>query len=691
MHTPKSISNDRPSKRLRLGTRSCVECRRRKVRCIFEPNSKLCKECVAHESECIPQQSIHQKKGSSGENPELQQKLESLEEMVYRLCDAMNVRAESSNCSPFEMSAADALTRLQASSSPETSLGTTPLMEKSWRAGSEGQSPPSDQIESFEDAPLLNLFQEAMLIQKRHVQADGQQQELSPNHRAKIYIKAIKALVPNSDDLELILVMTERFWPIWEDCLDLVIASEPHLIIGLASAKKFVLNSMKSESPMLVAKSTLFLALCVQQLPSSFNNQPTHLPAPPKSLLDSYMRGVVSLLSISESRPATVDSLECLTILAKLYLNMGKPRESWHCGRRAIASAVLLGLHNLDEAASDRQKAIWAHIWQLDRGLSVLLGLPSATTDSHPGVSTPPAAQPIGKQIMHDIGVIAGHIIERNQSHKTADYSITLNIDHELQQCRNRILSEWWHGLPGASVPLTAIYGLGIIKLQFYSCQKLLHLPYMLRSSIDKSYEYSRLSALDASRKVIKSYQTVRDHPELSLAVCDVMDFQAFSAAVVIVIDLLSHSSQLETHQEGISDWDLIHSVTRSLKYVSEAMECTVARQSAQLLQTLSAFQNGGYSGPENYEVIIPTFGKVRINRPKMQRSHTEVNSSYNPGNQFQPQLMTTLEFSANSFAPLGMTGDIMSEAELGIDWTSISSFDNNYDWSQTFIASTFG
>jgi len=213
----------------------------------------------------------------------------------------------------------------------------------------------------------------------------------------------------------------------------------------------------------------------------------------------------------------------------------------------------------------------------------------------------------------------------------------------------------------------------------------------MLRSSIDKSYEYSRLSALDASRKVIKSYQTVRDHPELSLAVCDVMDFQAFSAAVVIVIDLLSHSSQLETHQEGISDWDLIHSVTRSLKYVSEAMECTVARQSAQLLQTLSAFQNGGYSGPENYEVIIPTFGKVRINRPKMQRSHTEVNSSYNPGNQFQPQLMTTLEFSANSFAPLGMTGDIMSEAELGIDWTSISSFDNNYDWSQTFIASTFG
>jgi hypothetical protein len=691
MHTPKSISGDRPSKRLRLGTKSCVECRRRKVRCIFEQNSKVCKECSSHKSDCIPQQSVRaQKQGPVGDGQDVQQKLQSLEDMVHRLCEAMNVRPESPNCSPFEMSAVDALTRLRSSPLPENSLENTQLIGTSWREPSESRSLASsvDQIELFEDAPLLNLFQEAMLIQNRQTRSDRDQQTFSTDRRTNIYIKAIKALIPNTDDLELILKTTERFWPVWEDCQHLVLGSEPRMITGLTSAKSFVLNSMKSETPLLVAKSSLFLALCVQQLPANFKNQPIDLPAPPKALLDSYIRGSDGLISINESRSATVDSLECLAILVKLYINMGKPREGWYCGRRAFNSALLLGLHNADGGTSDRQKAIWAHTWQSDRQLSSLLGLPAATTDSHPGISVQLAGQDTGNRMRYDLSIIAGHIIERNQNHRTSEYSVTLNIDQELHQCRGRIPSEWWNGLPSIGTPLETIYGLSIMKMQFYSFRKMLHLPYMLKSAIDENYQYSRLAALDASREIIRAYQTVRVHPDLAISICDVFDFQAFTAAVVLSIDLLSQTSQLETHQEA-SDWGLIHDLTRSLKSVSEAMECIVAGQAAQLLKILSSFRHGSYSGPENYEVVIPMFGRVRINHPKTLRSQNEVNSLYDNGN-FQ-QFMPKFEFSTNSFAPFGMTGDIVSDAELGIDWTSILNVDTNYDWSQTFNSPVFG
>ena len=124
MQTPNSTSTDRPAKRLRLGTKSCAECRRRKVRCIFEPNTKVCKECSAHESECISQQQFVQatKKAPDGEGTDVQVKLQNLEEMVHRLCEAMNMKAESSNCSPFETSAAEALTSLSSSYLPENNL-----------------------------------------------------------------------------------------------------------------------------------------------------------------------------------------------------------------------------------------------------------------------------------------------------------------------------------------------------------------------------------------------------------------------------------------------------------------------------------------------------------------------------------------------------------------------------------------
>jgi hypothetical protein len=263
------------------------------------------------------------------------------------------------------------------------------------------------------------------------------------------------------------------------------------------------------------------------------------------------------------------------------------------------------------------------------------------------------------------MSIIAGHIIERNQNHQTENYAATLAIDQEIQQSKSRIPSEWWNSPPSSSTPLTAIYGLGILKVEFFACQKMVHLPYMLKSSLDNDYSYSRQQALDACREIIKAYQIVRQHRELALTICDVMDFQAFTAAVVLIIDLLSQSPQLETHQEA-SDWELVREVTKSLRFVHEAIECTVAGQGVVLLEHLSTFRHGAYAGPDNYEVVIPMFGRVKINRPK-RRVLPEINGNdfYGSGlnDQFQQQFMPMVEFSANSFAPFGMTGDVLSEA----------------------------
>jgi hypothetical protein len=691
MYTPKGVSSDRPSKRFRLGTKSCAECRRRKVRCIFEPNTSACKECAAHEAECISQQSVYPSKQNRKEDgQDIQVKLKGLEQMVYRLCEAMNARPEFSNGSQFEMSAAEALMRLQSSSSPETRMASTGNVGAGWRDVSEPRSSVFvEQIESFDDAPLLNLFQEAMLIQKRDVQSQRDIQELSSNHRTKTYIKAIKALVPNSADLELILQTTEPFWPIWENSLNLVIGREPHSITSLPSAKLFIHDSVKSESPMLVAKSALFLAFCVQQLPLSFKNRPTNLPASPKALVNSYMSGADGLISINESCSPTIHDLECLCMLLKLNLNMGRPREAWHCVRRALNSALLLGLHNLEDTAHSREKAVWGHIWQLERQLSALLGLPSATTAAHPGVSTEPSGQNMGALVLFNISTIAGRIAERNQNHQKADYVVTLAIDQEAQQFKSRIPSEWWNSVPTTSTPLSATYRLVVLKIEFYVVQKLLHLPYMLKSSIDNNYEYSRLRALDACREMIKAYQMVRQHPQLKLMICDLMDFHAFSAAVVLIIDTLNQSLHYNTHQEA-NDKNLVHGVKRSLKMVSEAMECTVAGQGHDVLQHLCTFRTGAYVGSDHYDVTIPMFGRVKISRPKNQKAQPAFTNINQTEDQSLQQFSPMLEFTANTFTLFGVTGDLMIDTELGADWTSTLNADYNYDWNQTFDGSQF-
>jgi hypothetical protein len=51
------------------------------------------------------------------------------------------------------------------------------------------------------------------------------------------------------------------------------------------------------------------------------------------------------------------------------------------------------------------------------------------------------------------------------------------------------------------------------------------------------------------------------------------------------------------------------------------------------------------------------------------------------------------VEFSADPFVPFSQNymGDYLSEAELGIDWTTVLNADIDYDWSQSFESSSFG
>ena len=46
-----------PRKKMRKGTKSCIECRRRKIKCTFEQNrTSICNECFARGSTCIDQE-----------------------------------------------------------------------------------------------------------------------------------------------------------------------------------------------------------------------------------------------------------------------------------------------------------------------------------------------------------------------------------------------------------------------------------------------------------------------------------------------------------------------------------------------------------------------------------------------------------------------------------------------------------
>ena len=682
---------------MRLGTKSCAECRRRKVRCIYLPNNPICKECTLHEVFCIPQtktarQSRHLTESSlDGENG-MRQRLEELEGIVRNLCQAINTNTDSSSPGQLEISA-DALKHLRQATTPEPKSDASShgaySMDKSELDTS---NDPSESMESFEDAPLLNLFKATMFIEGNEGHADTSQEGPNARHLVEACIESLNALLPSFEDLTLVLQATEKYWSLWRAFpAEILPSSGNPQSNGVANVRNFIFDSMKSSNPIVVAKAALCLALCVQQLPSHSAKHHTNLPSFQAALLESYLVGAETLLSVNDGSAGSIDSLECLILQTKLYINMGKPRNAWLCLRRATSYALLQGLHNLSDSADERPVRIWSFIWQHDRNLSLILGLPYAVPDTHPGVVKPQASRPLPEQAFYEFSIIAGHINDRNQNRGKADYSFTEQIERELIQLKNGVGSQLLNTAPSPSMPLQTIYDLQAVKLYYHNLTKLTHLPYMLKSSsspLDKKYEHSRFAAVSAARSMITAWQQLRDCSGDAMIICDLMDFLVFTAAIVVVLNLLSPSCPDAIHQQA-SDWELVHDVTRDLRHVSRGMDCNVASQAATLLQYLSAAQRGIYEGPEVYEAVIPYFGAVRISQKAAPRPMDIQKGGWGETVGWE----NTVEFSADEFVPFSQNymGDYLTDAELGVDWTAVLNADIGYEWSQSFHSSSYG
>ncbi|KIW18679.1 hypothetical protein PV08_02968 [Exophiala spinifera] len=721
-HTPK---------RMRLGTRSCAECRRRRVRCTFPSDGRACEACSLHGVDCVPQKPTGQGKGAQydPEKVELQRRLANLEAMVRQISTSANIEPETTTWAQLQL---DSQKRLQ---SPSVALEADSIASStrfSKLSDTDLPTDSADEMDQFEDAPLVTLFKDALKIERPPPEKDGAR--YSTDYRITAVIEDISPALPTLDDLRLVLEASQRFWSIWPMRPPGQGATGASRIL---LAQNFIVDSLNSGRPVIMAKALVWLTLCMHQLPRDFACQGTEFRRSRGHVLKRFLNAADTLLSIEgeTGQGQGKDLLECLELQVKVCIDLGRPRKAWLTNRRAVNTAMLLGFQNHDTTATDEQTAIWKQLWHADRLLSLVLGLPCAISDTHPSLAKDCAGPTIESQVSHELALIAGRIVDRNMNHKTVNYSVTMDIDQDLERCKSRMPLSWRKPEFDTTLPFELAHGQQSIKLFFFSMWKTLHLPYMFKSSSDRRYEYSRIAALEACRDCIRVYKGLRDNKSGDVPViCDLMDFLAFSATVTLVIHLLSRSSKSGVDGVGLEeteDWDLVHSVSAVLSDVANKLSCSVAGQGSNLLDRLIMARRGKYADTEPFEAVIPYFGKVRIGRiPRVVKAKptTQVQT---PGPQMSAGLgaivdgqsqsvvaqsqssitspttlglssssvsasssssqdltsVNTVEFNLSDTTSFGQCpmDEWMSDAELTVDWESFIDVNMNYDWSQFF------
>ncbi|KAL8998605.1 MAG: hypothetical protein Q9169_002356 [Polycauliona sp. 2 TL-2023] len=666
MTTPSSESSDyNPRKRMRKGTHSCLECRRRKIRCIYEDDATTCNRCITKRLDCADQEYGDAKALGADKRKSMRERTNELEGMITQILTKLDNNAATTgpqDQTDVETKAAEALRCLRTELLPSTTSGADVLAQ-----GTTGLASPSseksdtvnDGSRHFHNPPLLSLFDNSVLATGNE-QYDASTREPGNTSRAPVVEKnrkvlsALKSLMPSQRDLGLILRGSRQNLQVWKEALrgcsyKLV---DKFNLDEFQMTLDFIQSSLQSEDLAIVAQTFACLALTMQQLPGTFDFSTLNLPASVDALQDHYITAVETLLAADDSLSSTIEGLSCLIIQTKYYVNMGKPRKGWLTIRRALNFAQMLSFHrqsfDRDDEATTTRRSIWLSIYQVERFLSLLLGYPSACLDQHfEGLLAGDKSDPTGNRQRFNvkISVITGQIINRNQNPKNMTVAATHKIDEELEEARSMLPAEWWNPPSGSSLssPESDSFDKFISKTFFHNIRILLHLPFMLKSSSDRRYEYSRIAALESSRNMIHNYHCIR-HPDRPLiAVCNVIDFQVFTAAMLITINLLgnpstsssspSSSSDLSTAEQNAQDWSLIHGLISDLREVVKTGRTRgtsgVAAQALTVLEDLSKAKDHTECKEESsYQAVIPYFGKIRLRWGSAIRARRCSNSS---------------------------------------------------------------
>lgn len=502
--------------------------------------------------------------------------------------------------------------------------------------------------------------------------------------RVKSICEAALALTPSLEHVDILLQWTTQFWPTWPPCQH---CAEPAGLLGpgmISEAKDMILRGLSSTSPGFAAKALSWLALCVQQASRNIVSK-IQLAMPQADLVNMYLNLIQSLLEIDDSAGGSVDSVACMNICYKLYINMGRPQKAWYWTRRAVLTAVSLGLHQHRGTPEVYESMLWATSWISERVIAHILGLPSSVSGLHSGISLADVGTSDDEQIMWHIATAVGKIIDRDQasSSSKSQYATTVQISQELEEVKDLIPADWWRAPTSAQqVPIAELFCRQRAKTLYFIHLKLLHLPYMMRSVDEPKYRHSWDLAMEASRGGVEAYAVFRDAEHGDADLCQLMDFQAFSSAMVLAVGHMICPDRA-TAEAKDHDWRRIDAVVRCLRRTLLTLECPVASQALRTLEVITAARRGDYVSQDEHTVVIPYFGKVSIS-PHLASTGSTSSNATAAALQTMPNV---IEFSTNEFTN-GASWRMDTELELEADWADLSALDSDVDWEQVFVSS---
>ncbi|KAJ5287736.1 hypothetical protein N7478_003422 [Penicillium angulare] len=621
-------------RKVRKGTRSCWECRQRKMKCIFSRSTDIiCVRCHRRGIKCVSQEYPEEITSSLDRSLQVSDRLIRVENLVEKLL----------NRDSIEVSSGVEEDKHDTPTSPLLNSGTSP------------KATSSESLEKPETAGFEILSGNTESSSSRVVQ----NAPFRPDKHEKLS-RTLHASLPSPEEIQIIVKACGNTSSLFYQ-MQIVPYNDLDKTMSLESM--FATPNLNAH-PVIIARHMLHVATALQHLHPDFTKNVGRLSEPPREMMRRLSAIATNIVTTNDDLVYCVEGIECMLVESWFHTNGGNIRKGLVTVRRAMTIAELMGFHQpgraqckiVDQQTKSYPDFIWHRITALERYLCLTLGIPEATND-HSMTSQAALSNdtPMGRlDRIHS--VVTSKILQRNQSLPAShDPALAQYLDEELQAASRYLPDKWWLVPNLATVadkPEALFWDMRRLlhHLFHYNLLIQLHLPYMLGSAAaGHRCGYSQIICVNSARDILSRFVMFHSFNRIAFS-CRTVDFFGLMAAMTL---LLVHTdghqqkpsivNSLEwpqgtsepmsnpfTHQRP-SDRALIENMLDILDEVGRLETETMSTQISNILRRLMTIEAEAAKGPpwsseinknsspkndsDAVQMSIPHFGVINVTR----------------------------------------------------------------------------
>lgn len=604
-------------RKVRKGTRSCWECRRRKIKCQFHaPDDAVCTPCAQRGSTCRSQEydddNAPEPGGSQRSDPPLARRLDRLQQMMERIVDKIvpdDADADAASSASHQQQSllsrrTSSVEALEASAAGDGPIAA--LMAMRHRSSTYPRRPSelapilTPALTSAESStPVLPMLPAPVSTPQAASSSrppTGGPTLPAPNH---FWVcTSLRSIIPSQPVLEAIVVASTGA----ASYVSALCYSEAERRQGKGGPPLTIaVVPSVSSHPLLLAKRALQVLLCIQQLPPAFDWDSI---GPSHSRLEVMTRlsTTISLVTSNDDLIGYSEGIECLLLQAIYQADGANLRKAWIGIRRALSMAQMMGIDkgpslsfrscdpNANVAHRSSAEVLWYKIVSWERYLSLLLGLPVGSA-GHEFASDAACADdtPLDR-LEKSHAVLTALIIDRNQDHhlhsrdlarQQTNYAATQDIDLKLETAARAMPPGWWDEPWDTTARV-------LCQIHHFTLALMIHVPYMLRDLASPRYDYSKTTCVHAARALLRRYGSLRAH-----SCCRRVDFAGLVAGMTLCLSYLGRRRG-ETWDRALvqEDAELLEVTRRRMQHVASVSNNDnsdrLGKEAASILEQLS-------------------------------------------------------------------------------------------------------